>query len=179
MEKLFRIIGILTIVIILGGLIVFLLNQPEEDQTKEILETKDGVDAILAINDLLWDVYFSRPYSLSEEELNFLYVIALEGEVGNGGFDQYFWNSSGDNTYGAVNALEAIGSTCALEQLNSAIAQFPNGYVSSNRGLRQSALDKVREETDLYEIDKKFYACDEDLDALLLDYIRENVEAFR
>ena len=38
-------------------------------------------------------------------------IEALEAEVNNGGFDQYFYNSAGDNTAETIQALETIGAT--------------------------------------------------------------------
>jgi hypothetical protein len=48
---------------------------------------------------------------------------ALEGEVNNGGFDQFFYNNAGDNT----RALEAIGAFKMADILKRAAAVFPAG----------------------------------------------------
>ena len=37
-------------------------------------------------------------------------IDALEGEVNNGGFHQYFYNSAGDRTAETIQALEIIGA---------------------------------------------------------------------
>ncbi len=44
-------------------------------------------------------------------------VVELEDEVNNGGFHQFFNNSSGDNTAETIQALEAIGATVVAEIL--------------------------------------------------------------
>jgi hypothetical protein len=51
----------------------------------------------------------------------------LEGEVNNGGFDQYFYNSGGDNTAEVIQALELIGAVRMADTVNRAAAKFPGG----------------------------------------------------
>jgi hypothetical protein len=51
---------------------------------------------------------------LSSEEQRYFAVSLLEGEVYNGGFDQFFWNSSGDYYQLAVAGLEDLGAASAL-----------------------------------------------------------------
>jgi len=58
--------------------------------------------------------------SFSEPEQHYFAVGLLEGEVYNGGFDQYFFNSSGDHYRYAVEGLEAMGAPQALGLLRQA-----------------------------------------------------------
>jgi hypothetical protein len=51
---------------------------------------------------------------LSNGEQKYLAVSLLEGEVYNGGFDQYFSNSSGDYYHLAVAGLEELGASNSL-----------------------------------------------------------------
>ena len=54
------------------------------------------------------------PYpELSPEEKVFLHVWELEAEVNNGGFEQYFINSSGGHAAKIAESLEAIGAVQA------------------------------------------------------------------
>ena len=55
--------------------------------------------------------------SFSEAERLYFAVGLLEGEVYNGGFDQYFFNSSADYYRYAVDGLQAMGAPHALELL--------------------------------------------------------------
>jgi hypothetical protein len=52
------------------------------------------------------------------------FVEEVEAEVNNGGFHQYFNNSSGDNTAEAIEALETIGASAAANLLRQAAAMF-------------------------------------------------------
>jgi hypothetical protein len=51
-------------------------------------------------------------FSIAEQR--YFAVSLLEGEVYNGGFDQFFWNSSGDYYTLAVAGLEEIGASSSL-----------------------------------------------------------------
>jgi hypothetical protein len=58
---------------------------------------------------------------LAEEDRVLVAIWALEADVNNGGFDQYYFNSSGDTAYYAPTALRLIaewtatGSQCTPE----------------------------------------------------------------
>jgi len=54
---------------------------------------------------------------LSADEKLYYAVGVLDGEVHNGGFDQFFWNSSGGFFREAVSGLEVIGAYQALDLL--------------------------------------------------------------
>ena len=76
----------------------------------------------------LWRELVHRVYetsggfnSLSESERQYFAVGLLEGEVYNGGFDQYFFNSSGDYCQYAIDGLEQMGASTALKLLRQAI----------------------------------------------------------
>jgi len=51
-------------------------------------------------------------FSIAEQR--YFAVSLLEGEVYNGGFDQFFWNSSGDYYALAVAGLEEVGASSSL-----------------------------------------------------------------
>jgi hypothetical protein len=48
----------------------------------------------------------------------------LEAEVMNGGFEQYFSNSSGDSVAEAIRGLSRLSCTATLSILNEAIAEL-------------------------------------------------------
>ena len=63
-------------------------------------------------------------------------IETLEGEVNNGGFDQFFYNSAGNNTADTILALQAIGAARTADIVKRAAAMFP-GYAKSDwRGAR-------------------------------------------
>jgi penicillin V acylase-like amidase (Ntn superfamily) len=67
---------------------------------------------------------------------------ALEAEVNNGGFHQFFYNSAGDNTEDTIQALEIIGAATMAEITRRAAAMFPGRMPPRDRFLRQDVLLK-------------------------------------
>lgn len=55
-------------------------------------------------------------------------VFWVIGEVMNGGFDQFFGNSSGDLATYALSGLEAAGATDTHAILTEAMSLIPNGW---------------------------------------------------
>lgn len=153
----------------------------EEKIIAEILRDNDGEDAIMEIDELLSDVFYSNPDDLTFEERNFIYIENLEREVNNGGFSQFFYNSAGDNTKETVKALELIGSKIFLSMLERAIKEFPNSEVPKERCTRQDILERIEEKaTQAWdEIDQEFYNYEEDIYGMLIKYIENNIQSFR
>jgi hypothetical protein len=96
-------------------------------------------------------------------------VRRLEAEVNNDGFDQFFFNSPGDEAAETVAALEAIGAQKTAAILRQACAKFPGGMPPVDRDARQVILvDVVSPESHAFEQeDADFYAYEEDLSALV------------
>jgi hypothetical protein len=96
-------------------------------------------------------------------------VEELEAEVNNGGFDQYFFNSSGRNAAGTLEALRAIGAQQTADIVRGACAKFSGGMPPVDRDERQAQLlDAVSPAGDAFaRDDEAFWAHDDDLAALL------------
>src|SRR5438093_6183345 len=69
-------------------------------------------------------------------------VRALEDEVNNGGFHQFFYNNAGDNTMETIQALETIGALRMADIVKRAASMFPGGIPPKDRFLRQRILLK-------------------------------------
>jgi Domain of unknown function (DUF4375) len=99
---------------------------------------------------IYWRALVERVYKtetgfegLSEPEKKYFAVCYLEGEVYNGGFDQFFSNSSGDYFKYALAGLEDIGAERALELLRRAKqVLFDFGDVSSDTEMRRALMCK-------------------------------------
>ena len=146
-----------------------------------ILKEKNIHDAIMAIDDLLFPIFDKKPHKLSPPEVNFCCIQDLEREVNNGGFHQFFLNSSGDYAHEVITALKSIGSVKFLRLTELAIKEFPNGQVPKNRDERVEILWQIEGKANpVWEtLEDEFYQYEEDLDRLLLDYIKKNIEGFR
>lgn len=99
-------------------------------------------------------------------------VEALEAEVSNGGFDQFFFNSAGDRTRETIEALGAIGAQHTASIVRRAAAKFPGGLPPEDRFRRQRLLlERVSPDTDAFsEEDAAFLEYREDLEALASRY---------
>ena len=53
-------------------------------------------------------------------------IDALEGEVNNGGFHQFFYNSAGDRTTETIQALEIVGAFAMADIVRRAAQMFPS-----------------------------------------------------
>jgi len=96
----------------------------------------------------------------------------LEAEVNNGGFHQFFFNSSGEivpHTLHALSEIGALNTKCLLEQ---AIAvAFPAGYPKDPANI-QSALAEYDDVADKLEpLDSEFFLYAEPLSDLVNDYL--------
>jgi len=112
------------------------------------------------------------------------YVLAtriLIDEVNNGGFAQYFVNSSGDQWPMAIAGLRAIGARQDLELSQKAIEFFGPDGPSTDRNARHMQLAKVVKDDDevFSPLESEFYEDKEDREVLLMRYIVEHEADFR
>ncbi|HYV66844.1 MAG TPA: DUF4375 domain-containing protein, partial [Myxococcales bacterium] len=78
---------------------------------------------------------------LSGSEAVLLDVSSIEGEVFNGGFDQYFFNSSGDRAREALAGLELIGAKRTASVVRRAVGLFGPMGPSRERSARWQQMD--------------------------------------
>ena len=99
-------------------------------------------------------------------------VEALEAEVSNGGFDQFFFSSAGDRTRETIDALSAIGAHHTASIVRSAASKFPAGLPPEDRFTRQRLLlDRISPDSDAFsEEDAAFLENREDLASLSSKY---------
>lgn len=103
-------------------------------------------------------------------------IDALEAEVNNGGFDQFFFNSAGNEAALIMQALEAVGASKTAAIVRRACAKFPGGMPPTDRFARQDLLlDIVQMPANAPEQafdreDDAFLAYEEDLAALVAAY---------
>src|SRR4051812_12008186 len=88
------------------------------------------------ISNIEWD-------KMTEPQKVFYCIQELEREVNNGGFNQYFINSSGDYAHEAIKSLQAIGANTTADILQRAIDQFPNQKVPKDRDERNEVVESI------------------------------------
>ncbi|MEO5562681.1 MAG: DUF4375 domain-containing protein [Chitinophagaceae bacterium] len=105
--------------------------------------------------------------TLSRPRQVIYYIYEMEGEVNNGGFDQYFLNSKGKSSKTTIDALKEINAL----KFSSLLIQAESIFKSSDK-----TGDQKQE---LYsKLDQEFYALykTEDISSLKVKYIRDNIQ---
>ncbi|NCU05033.1 MAG: DMP19 family protein [Chitinophagaceae bacterium] len=117
---------------------------------------------------------------LTEPQKHFFFNQNLEREINNGGFNQYFYNSSGDYAHETLTSLQSIGANKTAVILRQAIDQFPNSTVPKDRQERQNVLEQIEDKAnEVWEnLDQKFYAYEDDLTELNLEYVEQHRNSF-
>jgi hypothetical protein len=96
-------------------------------------------------------------------------VEALEAEVNNGGFDQFFFNSAGDRTKETIDALSVIGAVHTAAIVRAAAGRFPGGLPPQDRDERQTLLlEKVSPDSDAFGDEDAAFLEDRDNLAILV-----------
>jgi hypothetical protein len=140
------------------------------------------LDILFAVNarpDLqVWKLDFAE---LTWAERVFRTVWGLVGEVDNGGFDQFYFNSSGDTAYFVPEALQAIGAVEAAKIVSAANAIFPSPHPASNREQRKRELDALDDfsQRRLKSLEELFYCSPDDLTQLLSSFVRKHKAEIR
>ena len=107
-------------------------------------------------------------------------VWAVESEVNNGGFSQYFLNSSAETAPFVVEALEAIGAPRTADICGRAIVcAFPTGLPPTPETISTAAA-AFSDETlgELEALDAEFFAYPHDLADLLFVFVSKHPDEF-
>lgn len=119
--------------------------------------------------------------SLSPEERVFVAIWELEADVNNGGFHQYFFNSSGDTAPYAAPPLEAIGAFRMAGIVKDALLVFGTHGPSPERDIRQEQLADLSPSAveSLEKLTAAFFRYPDDLTELLHTYVVKHRHAIR
>jgi hypothetical protein len=141
---------------------------------------EDRLD-LFKISDRVFDRYRKLGYEkLNDPEKVFHCIWQLEAEVNNGGFDQFYFNSEGDEVLDTVKSLEAIGAKHTADLVRQANALFGEAGPSPDRFTTQKQLDALRDTKGkkMNELDIEFYKYKDNLEQLLEAYVSKNGDAF-
>lgn len=113
-------------------------------------------------------------------------VLALDGEIENGGFRSYLSNSPSEQIYETLPALHTIGFD-AVDLLEQAIATFPNRLIPSDQRLCWELLEQHEQENEPFwdALDAEYYSrlshaqpeSNRDLEYLILAFAQQHAEA--
>ena len=120
--------------------------------------------------------------TFSDDEKLYFTVCILEGEVYNGGFHQFFFNSSGDHFEVTLNGLETLKAyQCKEIAVEAARAVFGFSHVPKDRQERWDALKAFDERIGLGSdndpleaLDRRFWSDPDDLSSLLVNFARNS-----
>ena len=147
---------------------------PQPRSHDEIRQIPDPYQRYLQWSDYAATKHIDKGYdALSASERDLVHVFWLEGEVNNGGFEQFFFNTAGDYAMAAVDTLQRIGSSEALALLHQAISAFGADPPATDRTTRQSQMEDLPEAAaDLWEeLDQQIWTLQEPLWQLVLNYV--------
>ena len=159
------------------------INDTQGDTSMEyIWSLTDTNDFVIAMTEHLNEKtqYGEDMSVLSDAERIFYITQTLEMEVNNGGFSQFFYNSSGDFSNELAGAFTAIGANTTAAICQKAINAFGRD-IPVDRDERQEMLDELEsDELDeiLEECDDAFFSYEDDLNELNYNFVMKNKEQF-
>ncbi len=112
--------------------------------------------------------------SMNDAQRNILCVWSACGEVDNGGFEQYYFNDSGDWAVDTPQAFEAVGAPDLARIVSTANALFPAGCPSRSAAMRQQELEALSPSA-LRKLEKLSAEFDSTIiDPLLTNYVQQH-----
>ncbi|MDA0834816.1 MAG: DUF4375 domain-containing protein [Planctomycetota bacterium] len=119
--------------------------------------------------------------SLSEGNRALWLTWIVEGEVNNGGFNQYYWNTDGRHSAKAVTSFKFFAASQHADLMREANAlreQEAAAIKESEDKNTLEAFSESYEASKLGPLDDRFYALTENLSALRVAKIRQSPELF-
>jgi hypothetical protein len=160
------------------NLILHIENWHSDDASKKQGNKKQTDPAELLWRDLVHRV-FETPegfQGLSEPEKRYYAVCILDGEVYNGGFEQYFFNSSGSYYKYTILGLEEMDAPQSLALLqNAKLVLFDDEDIPESTGIRREFI--LQHESDvrsklLENLDEKFWQDPDGLGTKITTYAK-------
>ena len=105
----------------------------------------------------------------------------VEGEVNNGGFNQYYWNTDGKHSVEAVTSFEFFSASKHASLMREANATRKEEAATIREFEDKNTLEAFSDSyqaSKLGPLDDKFYGLSEDLSALRIAKIRTDPELF-
>lgn len=161
-------------------------NRMLQEETRESLDlalrnTPEHVKFLIGVSKKVFDRLEKVGYDgMTDAEKVFFCIWTLEGDVNNGGFDQYFFNPWSEYSIKTVDAFEKIGASKTASIIRRANSVFGNSGPAKDRTTRQKQLDSLTEsgKEKLKGLDDEFYEYHEDIDKLLYEFVVKNDAKF-
>lgn len=152
------------------------------DYFQRLLKSSDASKAVFEL-DTIWCCRQGRAasqprFGLSSAEYDVHMFLLYQGDVGNGGHQQFFLNPAGDFVCELQESLHRLGLGEVLRILLDAISVFSKGSVPRNAAERKTVISQITQ-ADLHRwdrLDREFYAIEKECWQQILNYLqlREN-----
>lgn len=165
-------------------------NRPiHHELTSEIIETTVDENLLQTIFDNLseklpkdYKKEFQAVTSWNKHRQAIYIIWTLEGEVNNGGFNQFYFNSSGQFAELAPEALKLVGAAQFADLATRANAVYQKQYakITEHQDGTLEGFSKSYDDNPLNKFDNEFYALynTENLQQLQVDFVRKNKQFF-
>ncbi len=154
---------------------------PKPDLSR-LLDSDDINSSIIELDNYLSGLcdFGTHTERLNEHQKVFYFNQCLEREVNNGGFEQFYFNISGNFAHELTASLTAIGAIKTCQIVVEANNVFPEHKVPESQNARQELMSMIEESVGgtWAELDQRFYAYEEDLNAMNMQYVRDHADAF-
>ena len=146
---------------------------PEEEVLESLRQTfyKRFVDIVTNVD--------TDRFTELESDSRDVYLIGLlEGEVNNGGFSQYFWNTEGQRAAATLEVLKRVGAKDTASLLRRAMKLY-GAPPTDDLDEWYDRLERVDSEHQdvLEELDEHFYEGVDDLSVLVMKHLQSRTEA--
>jgi hypothetical protein len=153
--------------------------------TEILKRNQDELEIHFAVIDIIDEKFYSRGFEdLSEEEKVVFCVDKLEREINNGGFDQFFLNSSEmfnpsvKFTLKTLASLKKIDANYTYSLLEAAIKIVNDPNPIGRKEYEDDDYTDIQIEK-LNDLDEKFYEYEDNLLELQINYLKNNEEKFK
>lgn len=174
---------------ILKSIDEFINREKPKQITLKYIEETDEDKIEQGIMDYILDMRIGSDYDkeyfiVTQLPKGLIYLYAtwlLEGEVNNGGFNQYFFNSSNQFANEAHKGLLVFGAKEHAEILKYAVDIFIDEKEMQKKMREEGSIESFTDSykhSKLVKADKKFYNVSENLSELRINYIKSHPEEF-
>lgn len=158
-----------------------------EKLTKEIIDSASDDDLLQIVYDNICSRFnsgysddFEIVSSLSPGQQAVYATWWVEAEVNNGGFNQFYFNSSGRFAGMAEKGFRLMGAerfADLMAEANKVYSENKERLEAFDDGTLESFSESYNDNP-LNELDEKFYTLEEDLNGLRIKYIRTHYQEF-
>lgn len=146
----------------------YLSYRLSEEEIASFWKEEDDIELVFRLYDYIQkkSYNFLKLENLNEVEKNIMILNDLEGEVNNGGFDQFFLNTGGKYNDSLIKALKAVDAPETAAICKKALDIISRGL------LKDQELDLLDR-----ECDTPYYEKSENLTSLIAEYARKNKDS--